>query len=325
MDVLSDVIALMRTGRPLTARDRKCGPWSERHGPFPGAGFHVVLRGGCWLIPIEGEPIALGMGDVVLLPRGTEHALAYSPDLPVADIPRAHHAPLEGSAPADVHVVPLALTDGVSADLLCGAYQLDQDRTHPFLAEMPDIVHLPATVGSRPALRGAVDLLGADLEQARPGSSAALTALLDLLLIYIMRAYTEDCAARPGGCGWPAALTDTGIATALHSMHQDPAKPWTVQELGAQAGLSRAAFARRFTMLVGQPPLAYLTWWRLATAARMLRESEAPLAAIASRVGYSSQFAFANAFKREYGLAPGSYRKGRRDELQLTGTEQAAG
>ncbi|MFE9775760.1 AraC family transcriptional regulator [Streptomyces sp. NPDC005931] len=325
MDVLSDVITLMRTGRPLTARERKCGPWSERHGPFPGAGFHVVLRGGCWLIPHEGGPIALGTGDVVLLPRGTEHALAYSPDLPYAGIPRADHAPLEVSPRADAEVVPLGRTDGVSVDLLCGAYQLDQDRTHPLLAEMPDIVHLPATVGSRPGLRSAVDLLGADLEQARPGSSAALTALLDLLLIYIMRAYTEDSADRPGGWGWPVALADTGIATVLHSMHQDPARPWTVQELGAQAGLSRAAFARRFTSMVGQPPLAYLTWWRLATAARMLRESEAPLAVIASRVGYSSQFAFANAFKRQFGQAPGGYRKGRRDELQLTGTEQTAG
>jgi AraC-like DNA-binding protein len=92
-------------------------------------------------------------------------------------------------------------------------------------------------------------------------------------------------------------------------MHQDHARPWTVQELGDRAGLSRAAFARRFTTLVGRPPLSYLTWWRLSTAARLLREADAPLASIASQVGYTSQFAFAHAFKREFGVAAGSYRR----------------
>ncbi|MEV6208210.1 AraC family transcriptional regulator [Kitasatospora sp. NPDC051914] len=310
MDVLSDVITLMRTGHPLTARERKSGPWSERHGPFPGAGFHVVLRGGCWLIPLQGQPIALGTGDVVLLPRGSEHALSHTPEVQWDSIPRGlHHELRRSPSIEDATAAADSLPDRVSADLLCGAYQLDQERTHPLLAEMPDLVHLPASVGRRPALRAAVDLLGGDLEQPRLGGVVALTALLDLLLVYIIRTYAEDRAVEPGSCGWPAALADPAIASALQCMHRDPARAWTVQDLGAQVGLSRAAFARRFTSLVGQPPLAYLTWWRLATAARMLREDDAPLASIASRVGYSSQFAFANAFKREYGQAAGGYRK----------------
>jgi AraC-like DNA-binding protein len=108
-------------------------------------------------------------------------------------------------------------------------------------------------------------------------------------------------------------------------MHQDPARAWTVRELGATAGLSRAAFARRFRAIVGQPPLAYLTWWRLAGAARMLRETDAPLASIATRVGYSSQFAFANAFKREFGQAAGGYRKRWRAEQQAMDPSAMAG
>ncbi|MDG4863395.1 helix-turn-helix transcriptional regulator, partial [Streptomyces sp. T-3] len=88
-----------------------------------------------------------------------------------------------------------------------------------------------------------------------------------------------------------------------------PARPWTVEDLGARAGLSRAAFARRFTALVGQPPLAYLTWWRMTTAGRLLREADAPLRTVAEQAGYTSEFAFAKAFKREYGMAPGQYRK----------------
>ncbi len=93
-------------------------------------------------------------------------------------------------------------------------------------------------------------------------------------------------------------------------IHAEPARPWTVEELGMRGGLSRSVFAQRFTTLVGESPLAYLTWWRMTIAGRLLRESDAPLSAVAQRVGYSSEFAFAKAFKRAYGLAPGRYRRG---------------
>ncbi|WP_233508117.1 helix-turn-helix transcriptional regulator [Spongiactinospora gelatinilytica] len=99
------------------------------------------------------------------------------------------------------------------------------------------------------------------------------------------------------------------VSRALDAIHRDPAHRWTVESLGAHAGLSRAGFARRFTTLVGRPPLAYLTWWRLSVAARLLRESDASVAAVADRVGYGSEFAFGNAFKREHGLSPGRYRR----------------
>jgi AraC-like DNA-binding protein len=309
MDVLSDALALMRTGSPLTTRARRSGTWAERHGPFPGAGFHIVLRGACWLQPAEGEPLALGPGDVVLLPRGSEHALCHAPRSSLTGVPTGCPPDSAPEAPVDWRG---AVPDEMSVDLLCGAYQLDRDLTHPLFAEMPDIIHLPASVGSRPSLRAAVELLGGDLREEHPGSGTALSALLDLLLVYIVRAYLEERTEAPSTVGWQAALADPAINTALRSMHEDPARPWTVQELGARAGLSRAAFARRFTALVGRPPLAYLTWWRLSTAARLLRQGDAPLASIASQVGYTSQFAFAHAFKREFGQTAGSYRSGRR-------------
>ncbi|GAA4235662.1 AraC-like DNA-binding protein [Streptosporangium album] len=109
-------------------------------------------------------------------------------------------------------------------------------------------------------------------------------------------------------------LGDPAIGAALHALHRDPAHPWTVETLGSQTGLSRAAFSRRFTALIGQPPLTYLTWWRMTTAARLLRESDASLGEVAARIGYTSEFAFANAFKREYGTAPGKYRRQSRAE-----------
>jgi AraC-like DNA-binding protein len=108
--------------------------------------------------------------------------------------------------------------------------------------------------------------------------------------------------------GWAAALHDPPTIAALRAMHRDPARPWTVATLAAEAGLSRAPFARRFTALLGQPPLTYLTWWRMTTAARLLQRSDAPLRAGAARIGYASESAFANTFKRQYGTAPGRYR-----------------
>jgi AraC-like DNA-binding protein len=173
---------------------------------------------------------------------------------------------------------------------------------------MPDVVHLPATPGRHPALRSAIDQLCAELERPRPGSDSVVSALIDLLLLYILRAW-QDEQPPDGTASWAAALADPVIGRALRAIHAEPGKAWTVQALGQHTGLSRAAFARRFTALVGEPPLAYLTAWRMTAAARLLRETSTPLSAVAAHTGYGSEFAFAKAFKREYGVAPGSYRR----------------
>ncbi len=311
MDVLSDVIAVMRTGEPRSARVEWNPPWGQRYAPVPGAGFQIILQGSCWLIPAASEPIALSVGDVVFLPHGGTHGLSDSLSTPLR-----HHVcdPGEGAWFEQRHAGPSAgqaRPDGTSATTvtLCGAYQLEPARAHPLLTELPEIVHLPARLGNRRELRAAVELLGSELEQRRPGADAIVPALLDTILIYILRAWSEEQTAHGAASGWAAALRDPAIAAALNSIHRDPAAPWTVERLGAQGGLSRAAFARRFTALVGQPPLTYLTWWRMTIAARILRDSDAPLSTVAHQVGYGSEFAFAAAFKRQYRTAPGKYRR----------------
>jgi AraC-like DNA-binding protein len=306
MDVLSDVIAVMRTGEPRSARVQRHAPWGQRYSPVPGVGFQIILQGSCWLIPAASEPIALSTGDVVCLPHGGTHGVADSPSTPLDD-----HVcdPADGARFEQRHAGQ-ASHDGTSATVtLCGAYQLDPARAHPLLTGLPEILYLPARLGSRPELRAAVGLLGSELELRRPGTAAVVPALLDTILIYILRAWFEDQSARGTATGWAAALRDPAIAAALDSIHHDPAAPWTVERLGIQAGLSRAAFARRFTALVGQPPLTYLTWWRMTLAARILRDSDAPLSTVAKQAGYGSEFAFAAAFKRQYGTAPGKYRR----------------
>ncbi|MEV0648113.1 AraC family transcriptional regulator [Phytomonospora sp. NPDC050363] len=303
MDVLSDVLATTRTGRPVSGMFIRHAPWGRRYGRVESAGFHVVLQGSCHLLREGTEPLALGVGDVVFMPRGCEHELVDQPGTPIT----------ETAGPGEPREIP---GPGPATSLLCGSYELAADRTHPLLAELPEVVHIPARLGTHPALRGAVDLLAAELAESRPGGDAAVPPLLDLLLLYILRARLAE-SAESAETGWAAAFADPPIAAALREVHADPSRQWTVESLGTVAGLSRAAFAKRFTATVGEAPLAYLTRWRMITAARLLREGDAPLSTVARHAGYGSEFAFGKAFKREYGTAPGRYR---RDGLVLAGT-----
>ncbi|GAA3036521.1 AraC family transcriptional regulator [Streptosporangium longisporum] len=303
MDVLSDAIMAMRTGVPHSSRTCLPAPWGLRFAPSGGAGFHVVLQGSCWLLMPEREAIRLNVGDVVFLAHGRGHVIADDPATPPVDVVQDESGEwvLTEEAPPG---------PGPASVLLCGAYRLSRARAHPLLSGLPDLVHLPARVGAHPALRATVDLLGAELDRPGPGSGALVPALLDAMLLYILRAWLHEHAGQ-AVTGWAAALADPAIAGALHALHRDPAHAWTVQALGARAGLSRAAFARRFAAVVGQPPLAYLTWWRMTVAGRLLATGEAPLRVVAESSGYSSEFAFARAFKREFGMPPGRYRRTR--------------
>jgi AraC-like DNA-binding protein len=296
MDVLSDVIASVRSGRPHASRTAWRVPWGAWFHASSAAGFHVMLGGAAWLIPQDGDPIALGVGDVVFAAGGVAHGLADSPSTPMEP---SNPVLLNAIAPADD-------TEHASAVMLCGAYQIDSARSHPLLDELPAIVHLPARLGHSAPLRGAIDLLAAEMEHPGPGVDAVMPALLDTLLVFLLRAWYDE---HPD-TGWGRMLSDPEISAALRAIHDDIARAWTVEDLGKVAGLSRAAFAKRFTTLVGRPPLGYLTWWRLTTAARLLRNEDSPLATIAKRVGYASEYAFANAFKREFAIAPGRYRSG---------------
>jgi AraC-like DNA-binding protein len=291
VDLLSDAITAVRIGQPTSNRLSAGAEWCYGFAPYEGAGFHVLLRGSGWLIPADGEPMPLGAGDVVLVPHGSAHTLSSRPDASGA-------VPFETAVPEP---------DG-RTEFLCGKYRLSQARRHPVLASLPEVVHIPARVGGAPELRAAIELLGAEATSHRPGSATVLTGLLDVVLVYLIRAWLDG---NPGE-GWPQALHDPAIATALEALHANPEVPWRIEDLASRAGLSRATLARRFTALTGRPPMAYLTWWRLTTAARLLQDTDLPLPSIASRIGYGSPFAFSHAFKREFGVAPGSYRLGSR-------------
>ncbi|MFJ2814214.1 cupin domain-containing protein [Streptomyces sp. NPDC087294] len=299
MDVVSDAISAMHLGHPRSNRLRMGGSWCTRLDPYDGAGFHVVLKGHCWLWTEGGDPVSLGVGDAVLLPHGTGHVIADTP--PGAADPAREPVPFErwcAEAGAEVR------GDREGTEMLCGKYWLDGSRMHPLLAELPEVVHLPSRVGRHLELRAAIDLLAGELDEVRPGSCVALPNLLDLLLVYMIRSWMTETSSG----AWPGALGDPVTAAALRAMHADPAAPWTNDRLAAEAGVSRPTLARRFTALVGRPPMAYLAWWRVVRAAGLLRDTKETLAAIATRVGYGSPYALSHAFEREFGTTPGRYR-----------------
>lgn len=287
VDVLSSAIEAMHAGRPSSSRLRVGSPWRFRFAPYDGAGFHVVLRGAGWLIAPGADPVRLQAGDTVLLPHGSPHVLSSTTEA-------------VGAVPFEQAVA----NPGGQTEFLCGKYRLDRSWAHPLFAGLPEAIHLPAQPGRHPALHGAITLLGSEVQAGRPGRDSAIPRLLDLLLVYMTRAWLDD----HGTGGWPQALHDPQIAAVLDALHADPAKPWRTEDLAALAGVSRATLARRFTVLTGQPPMTYLTWWRLTTAARLLRATDLPLTAIAEQAGYGSPFGFSHAFKRRFGVPPREYR-----------------
>ncbi|MEV7155527.1 AraC family transcriptional regulator [Streptomyces misionensis] len=299
MDVVSDAISAVHLGHPWSHRLRTSGSWCARLDPYDGAGFYVVLKGHCWLLTDSSAPLHLGVGDAVLLPHGTGHVIA---DFPVdAAAAKKKAVPFEQWL---VETEPRTQPDSCETEVLCGKYWLDCSRMHPLMAELPEVVHLPSRVGSHLELRAAIDLLAGELDEMRPGSCVALPSLLDLLLVYMIRAWMTEA---PSGA-WPRVLGDPVVASALRALHSDPATPWSNDRLAAEAGVSRPTLARRFTTLVGRPPMAYLTWWRVIRAATLLRDTSDTLATIAGRVGYGSPYALSHAFQREFGTTPGRYR-----------------
>jgi AraC-like DNA-binding protein len=294
MDALADVFAALRVGGMIYAQSDLRAPWGLAFSRSTKAGFHVVVRGSCWLRTENQTRLELHQGDVVLLPRGWTHSLADSVNrraLPYMDA-LAKQGSESGSAR--------------TTRLLCGAYHLAPEGAGSLLTLLPPLVHVRADRASA-ELRETVASLSREAGSSAPGATAATSRLVDLLLIYVLRTWIAEQPEGEGG--WLGALRDPSIARALAILHDDVGSSWELGMLARRVGLSRATLARRFSRLVGTPPLTYLARWRMTLAGRLLRETPEPLAKIASRVGYESEFAFNRAFKRELGVSPGEYRK----------------
>jgi AraC-like DNA-binding protein len=315
MDALSDLLRRAGAGDARVRQLIQRPPWSMTFGDTPALTLFATL-GGHAALRLEDVPSAaparLAAGDVALVSRSARHTIADDLATPPQVLIRGGRKELLGTPDRhlDAHasLAPRTYGDGLpgATTVLRGTFALRGEAGRRLLAMLPPLAVVPAG----PRTDAALALLAAEAARDEPGQDAVLHRMLDLVLVLALRAW----CARPGADqpGWYTALADPAIGTALDRLHDDPARRWTVADLAATAGLSRAAFAARFAGLVGQPPLAYLTDWRMTLAADLLREEPGTtVAAVARAVGYQDAFAFSVAFKRAKGVSPSRW--GRED------------
>ncbi|WP_344401992.1 AraC family transcriptional regulator [Streptomyces longisporus] len=295
-------------------------PWCVRIEDRAPLTVMLMVRGEAWIMPDAGErsemgvPPAEGWGRVLLRPG--DLAIARGPDpytcaddpetepqaliLPGAECRYPDGRSLNGVMDLGVRTWGDRL-DG-SAVLLIGTYLWQGEVSGRLLDALPPLLSLTPEVWDCPL----TPLLMEEIVRDEPGQEVVLDRLLDLLVIAALRAwFARPEAAAPA---WYRALADPVVGRVVRLLHDDPAHPWTVASLAAKAGVSRAALARRFTGLLGEPPMTYLTGRRLALAADRLRDTDDTLEAIARQVGYGSAFALSSAFKRVYGVSPQEHR-----------------
>jgi AraC-like DNA-binding protein len=284
-------------------------PWSVRVQDEAPLTVVAMVRGDAWVIPGRGDPQPLHPGDVAIV-RGPEpYTVADEP----ATAPQVVIQPGQRCTTPEGDSLPQSMDLGVrtwgngahgSATMLTGTYQADGEISGRLLNALPTLIVLREDEWDCPV----IPLLADEIAKDELGQEVVLDRLLDLLVIAVLRAWFSRPEAEAPT--WYRAHADPVVGRALRMIHNNPAHPWTVANLAAGVGVSRAALARRFNDLVGEPPKTFLTGWRLALAADLLLEPEATIGTVARQVGYGSPFTFSTAFKRIYGISPQTHRNG---------------
>jgi AraC-like DNA-binding protein len=303
-DPLGEALHFLRMNGAFYCRSELTAPWGMTMMPMPGyVWFHVVTTGRLWLEAGDGEPTLLQPGDLGLVPHGEGHVLRSEPGVDAPGV-----LDLDREEISDRYEILRHGGGGAPTLLVCGAVRFDHPAARNLVEILPPLLHLEGS--SSPHLdwmQSTLRLMAVEARELRPGGEAVITRLGDILVVQAIRAWLEtDAAARTG---WLGALQDRQIGRALALIHREPSRAWTVASLADELAMSRSAFAARFTELVDEPVMQYLTRWRMQVAVNSLREEGATVAELANRLGYRSEAAFARAFKRVIGVPPGAVKR----------------
>lgn len=307
VDPLGETLHFLRMDGVFYCRSEFTGPWGLALPAFKDCMmFHVVTAGQCWL-EVEGtERRLLRPGDLALVPHGEGHRLVSEAGVPAQglfDLPREQVS--------DRYEILRHGGGGAPATVICGVVRFDHPAALNLIQLLPRQINVDAW--SSPEMewiQSTLRFMAAEARELRAGGETVITRLADILVIQAIRSWiTHDPAAQRG---WLGALRDKQIGHALALIQRDPARTWTLASLATEVGMSRSAFAARFTQLVGEPAMQYVARWKMHAAMRWLKEDAVPLGKLASRLGYESEAAFSRAFKRFTGVSPGAARRGAR-------------
>jgi AraC-like DNA-binding protein/mannose-6-phosphate isomerase-like protein (cupin superfamily) len=273
-------------------------PWGFKVPARPVPAFHILTSGAAWL-EVEGmpQPVRLSAGDLVILPRGQAHVVRNSPRTSSLEwLDRI----LAGTPPVNWQLSYGG--GGERSELLCGGFAIDPVAGRAVLDALPDVVHLKGSEALAPEwLVGLIRMIATEVAKGGPGSEAVVTRLTDALIAQALRHSLADVR--------PVDYRDPQLAHALRLMRDHPDQDWTVPKLATAVSMSRSAFAERFRAAMGESPIRHLTRYRMARAAEYLRLTDAGIREIARLTGYDSEVSVTKAFRRQFGVAPGAYRK----------------
>jgi AraC family transcriptional regulator, alkane utilization regulator len=321
MDALSAVLGTVRLTGAVFLNMELRAQWSYLTAParaiadvlMPDADhvipYHLVTEGACYARLLDGDPVELRAGDLILFPVGDQHVLATASEAAL----RLKPVDLTGESldkllkRGDVAAFKTGRS-GATTRIICGFLACDKRLAEPILLSLPRLLKVSMRDGGTAAwVQSSIRYSVAESTSSRPGSAVVLARLSEVLFAEAIRHYIDELP--PGQSGWLAGLRDRYVGRALSLLHEQPSYPWTVDELARKVGLSRSALGERFNALIGAPPMQYLTRWRTSLAATQLRESDVSIIRVATEVGYESEAAFNRAFKREFGLPPATWRK----------------
>jgi AraC-like DNA-binding protein/mannose-6-phosphate isomerase-like protein (cupin superfamily) len=314
LDAFSDVLRVIRLVGGVFLEAELTAPWcvdgkiSPDHckpflvTPRHVIAYHYVARGSMQLRIDGGEPVSVREGEIVMLANNDAHR--FGSDLSVAAVsaPKVVQPP----RPGEMHRINFG-GGGEATQLLCG-FLGSETSFDPLRSALPPVLKLDVrTAASGAWIESSFRFAVSEIASGRVGSTTVLAKLSELLFVEAVSRYVASLP--PERRGWLAGLRDPHIGRALTLLHARPNEAWTAESLALEVGMSRSVFAERFTSLIGQPPMTYLTLWRMHLAAQRLREGRGSVAQIAFAVGYESEAAFSRAFKRQFGVSPGGWRK----------------
>jgi AraC family transcriptional regulator, alkane utilization regulator len=321
MDALSEVLGAVRLTGAVFLELELRAQWSFLTAParkiadvlMPEADhvipFHLVTEGACYARLLDGDPVELRAGDLILFPASDRHVLSAANEaaLRLAPFEMAGDS-LGGFLKRGRIAAHKQGSSGDATRIVCGYLACDARLAEPILLGLPRMLKVSMRDGGTAAwVQSSIKFSVAESASSRPGSAVVLARLSEVLFAEAIRSYMD--ALPPSESGWLAGLRDRYVGRALALLHERPAHRWTVDQLAKKVGLSRSALAERFNQLIGAPPMQYLARWRTSLAARALRETKASITRVAEDVGYESEAAFNRAFKREFGLPPAAWRR----------------